>query len=109
MDDTNNPHLQVNRYIDNGNKHNSNVTRYKATSPIRNRPQVRHGLRIMMHIRRSVRHNSKEAEVQRVVMLEWPDSPVERYIEEANQERIVNAFAEIGGMLVSFPYGVARI
>ena len=52
IDDIINPYLQVNRHIDDGNKHNNNVTRYKVTSPNCNRPQVRHGLRIMMPSRR---------------------------------------------------------
>ena len=83
IDNTDNPYLQSIRYIDDGNKNNSNVTRYKATSPTRNRPQVRHGLRIMMPRRRSAKRNGKEAEVKRVRMLQWPDSPVEREIDFA--------------------------
>ena len=107
IDDINNSYLQVNRYIDDSNKHKLNVTRYKVTSPTRNRPQVRHGLRIIIPRRRSAKRNGKEVEeVKRERMVEWPDSSVDRerdFAEQANQDSIEKASSEIGGMKTRAP------
>ena len=111
IDDINNSYLQVNRYIDDGNKHKLNVTRYKATSPTRNQPQVRHGLRITLprSRRRSAKRNGKEAEGEKNSTNERYQMTDDQCSQRKMDRKIAEALTEIGGIQVSHDRVVSQI